>query len=91
MTQDYDNCYQTHNTVPEDMLFFSGASALDFKDAAPRFYNSDVVFDPFIETSFFAFNHPVIRHVFQNILSFLGITGPKWFDFILKNTTNSVY
>ena len=44
------------------------ASALDFKDAiAPRFCDSDVVFELFIET------HPV----FQNVFSFIGITGSE--------------
>ena len=57
------------------------ACPLHFKDTAtPKFGHSNVLFDLFIETGFFAFNHPLIQNAFR----FLGIIAPKLFDFMSK-------
>ena len=45
------------------------ASTSDFKDVAPRFCHSDVVFDIFIEIRFFALNRPLIQF-FKTFLAF---------------------
>ena len=58
------------NVWCDDTLNSERASALNFEDAAtPRFGHNDVVFDLFIESRFFTFNHPLI-YFFETFLAF---------------------